>query len=135
LVLKGIKDDFLCMTNCKPLSCLNSRLKKLDLRRVRPPPRHWIKKKTFSHRLRKSSNPYLTHIQRHRNTRELKLTLDLCFDVRQTRRFFYNTHQVRTTRGHKFASKGVLMVADGIPPKCLNQHRKVELQNTYEIIN
>jgi hypothetical protein len=37
--------------------------KKLDLQRVRPPLQHYIKKKTFSHRPRKPSNPSPTLTQ------------------------------------------------------------------------
>jgi hypothetical protein len=44
-------------------------------------PRHCIKKKIFSHRLRKSPNSCPTHTQQHCNTRESRLALDMCFDM------------------------------------------------------
>jgi hypothetical protein len=36
----------------------------------------------------KISEPCPTHTQRHLSTREIRLALDLCFGVGQTRRFF-----------------------------------------------
>jgi hypothetical protein len=59
---------------------------------IRPPPRHYIKKKTFSCKSRKPPNTYLTHKQRHHNPcendRGQDQTLDICFGVGQTRGFF-----------------------------------------------
>jgi hypothetical protein len=66
-------------------------LKKISLRGAGPPLRYYIKKKTFSHRSRKSPNLYPTHTQWHRNTLEVRVVLDLCFGVGLTRRFFYNS--------------------------------------------
>jgi hypothetical protein len=81
-----------------PVAVGSQRFKKTRPAGVRPPPRHCIKKKTFSHWPRKSPNPCPTHTQRHRNTREIRLALDLCFDMGQTRRFFYNSRQPPHTR-------------------------------------
>jgi hypothetical protein len=82
--------------------------KKLGPRGVRPPPRYGIKKTIFSHRSRKFPNPCSTHTQRHRSTREIRLALDLCFGVRHTMRFFYNSKLLggpsgRSTTAHMCA--------------------------------
>jgi hypothetical protein len=44
-----------------------------------------VKKKTFSHRSRKSPNLYPTLTLWHRTIREIRLALDLCFDAGQIR--------------------------------------------------
>jgi hypothetical protein len=63
-------------------------IKKIVQRGVRSPSWYCIKKKTLSHRSRKSPNSCPTHSQRNRNTCEIRLTLGLCFGAGQTRDFF-----------------------------------------------
>jgi hypothetical protein len=67
---------------------------------VRPPPRYYVKKKTFSRRSRKPPNPCPTHTQSHRSPCENDCgrgrALDLCFGVGQTRGFFNHSLKIRS---------------------------------------
>uniref|UniRef100_A0A0A9DEI2 E3 ubiquitin protein ligase n=1 Tax=Arundo donax TaxID=35708 RepID=A0A0A9DEI2_ARUDO len=69
-IARGEEQVKTCVGQAIKTSVENWQKKKTRPAGVRPPPRHCIKKKTFSRRSRKPLNPYPTLTQRHRNPYE-----------------------------------------------------------------
>ena len=65
-----------------------------------------LKKKIFPHRSRKPPNLCPTDTQRHRSSRETGLALHLCFDMGQTRDFFFNTQINYASSGQQIHPRG-----------------------------